>query len=355
LKTGLHILVFFSVLFSYSVKAQIISYFTWDSNPVTTALVGPNATSVGSNASSTTGGVGGTNGLNPGLPPVDINLTIPNTGNVFDVASIDISVDYRRNESIASMFRRGVFISNNGAANFRVTYRVVTGTLVTTVTGTNVNIPQDNTFRNYRFTYDNCTGTGNMYVNNAVVWTSPTLTPNQNLYWVGDGNMIVGLDVDGAGNNIPALDNFLLQTFICGALPIELITFSGINYNNKNTLKWSTATETNNDYFTIEHSLNGSDWDPIANISGAKNSSSVKHYSSSFENPEKTINYYRLTQTDFDRQTKNSPVVVIDNSPGREIRVIKTLDLLGRAVGENYKGVIIVYYSDGTAIKTVEE
>ncbi|PBQ31683.1 hypothetical protein CNR22_07845 [Sphingobacteriaceae bacterium] len=320
------------------------------------SVVGPTATSAGSSATSSTGGVGATNGLNPGSPNTDINLTVPNTGNVFDIPSLDVSIDYRRNESVATMFKRTTFSSNNGAANFRMTYRVVTGTVVTTVTSSNVAIPQDNTFRNYRFTYDNCSGTGQMYVDNVSVWTSPTLTPNQNLYWSGDGSMVIGQDMDGAGNNVPNLDNFIYQNLTCAAvLPVELLSFSGYSNGQKNILKWATATESNNNYFTIEHSSDGENWTEVKKVYGAGTTSSRRDYSTFINEPEKIVNYYRLKQTDFDGQNKKFKSIFVDNSASGEAKVLKTLDLLGREVNDTYTGVKLIYFSDGSVVKTIAE
>lgn len=351
-----YILILSSLILSLSVKSQVVSYFTWDSNPILVSITGPTATSAGSSATSSPGGVGSTNGLNPGSPNSDINLVIPNTGNVFDIPSVDVSIDYRRNESVATMFKRTTFISNNGAANFRMTYRVVSGTVVTTVTSSNIAIPQDNTFRNYRFTYDNCSGTGKMYVDNVTVWTSPTLTPNQNLYWSGDGNVVIGQDMDGAGNNIPNLDNFIYQNFTCSTvLPVELLSFSGYTYGQKNILKWITASETKNDYFTIEHSNDGENWTEIKKVYGAGTTNSRREYSISIDQPEKTFNYYRLKQTDFDGQNKKFKSIFVDNSSSGEAKVVKTMDLLGREVSDTYTGVKLIYLSDGSVVKTIAE
>jgi hypothetical protein len=336
-------------------QAQVISRFTWDSNPVTTAAVGPNATSAGSSAVSSPGGVGGTNGLNPGSPHTNINLIIPNTGNIFNVNGLDVSIDYRRNESTATMFRRSTFISNNGAANFRMTYRVTDGSVVTTVTSTNVNIPQDNVFRNYRFTYDNCSGIGTMYVNNTVVWTSPTPTPNQNLYWAGDDNVIIGQEMDGAGNNIPNLDNFIWQVFTCSVLPIELIHFSGDRRGSRNLLSWSTASERNNDYFIIEHSHDGMSWRFLDKVYGAGTTKMQQDYRLYLEQPEKQLNYYRLIQTDLDQRTTQFSTIVIDNSEQGRRQEIRVMDLLGREMPSSYKGFRVVYYSDGSVSRLMPE
>jgi hypothetical protein len=341
-------------------RAQTVSQFNWDSNPITTAVVGPNATSAGATATSSPGGVGGTNGLNPGAPSPasDINFNIPNTGGVFDVANIDVSIDYRRNESTANMLKRGAFSFHPGstAGSFQVTFRVNNGSGGTTVTSTVTAIPQDATFRTYRFTYDNCTGVGTAYVNNVVVWSSPTPTANQNLYWVGDGNVVIGQDMDGANNNVPNLDNFVWKTYTCSVLPIELVHFSGNSEGSRNFLKWSTATEKNNDFFTIERSTDGDSWVDVTTVYGAGNSTSLKTYNAYDNRPEKTLNYYRLRQTDFDGSKKKYSIITIDNTEKNSgENLIKFTDLLGRDVNPGSEGVIFVRYPDGHVVKKINQ
>ena len=83
-------------------------------------------------------------------------------------------------------------------------------------------------------------------------------------------------------------------------LPIELLYFKGSEYNSDNILHWSTASENNNDYFTIEKTKDGIDWEVVNREHGAGNSSNQLYYSSADENIESIINYYRLKQTDYD-------------------------------------------------------
>jgi hypothetical protein len=86
-----------------------------------------------------------------------------------------------------------------------------------------------------------------------------------------------------------------------GTLPIELVSFdAGKNEEQRVTLTWVTASEINNNFFTIERSKNGFDFVPILNIPGAGNSTSTLHYSIEDENPLEGDNYYRLKQTDYD-------------------------------------------------------
>ncbi len=103
------------------------------------------------------------------------------------------------------------------------------------------------------------------------------------------------------------------QTFPPPPLPVELLSFEAECENQNITLGWSTASEINNDFFTIERSIDGINWQVISIISGAGNSSSNMHYSfidisNSFE-----ISYYRLKQTDFDGNFKYSSIITAKN------------------------------------------
>lgn len=95
-------------------------------------------------------------------------------------------------------------------------------------------------------------------------------------------------------------------------LPIELLSFSAINIKNEQIkLNWQTASELNNDYFTIEHSKNGFDWEEVIRIDGAGNSSSLLSYSTIDNNPFDGVSYYRLKQTDFDGQFEYSQIISV--------------------------------------------
>ena len=95
-------------------------------------------------------------------------------------------------------------------------------------------------------------------------------------------------------------------------LPIELLSFTGECYNQSIVLEWSTATEINNDYFSIERSIDGINWQIIAKIDGAGNSTSIKNYSYIDVGQYNDISYYRLKQTDFDGQFKYSAIIAIE-------------------------------------------
>ena len=83
------------------------------------------------------------------------------------------------------------------------------------------------------------------------------------------------------------------------ALPIELLKFTATTCDNDVCLDWVTASETNNDYFTIDKTKDGSLFETVGIIDGAGNSSSVLNYSSLDKVPYEGVSYYRLKQTDF--------------------------------------------------------
>ena len=95
-------------------------------------------------------------------------------------------------------------------------------------------------------------------------------------------------------------------------LPVELISFDADPVDNKEVLcSWVTASEINNDYFTLERSRNGINFESIGTIDGAGNSSVTLSYSFIDKNPYPGISYYRLQQTDFDGGNSTSPMVAV--------------------------------------------
>jgi hypothetical protein len=83
-------------------------------------------------------------------------------------------------------------------------------------------------------------------------------------------------------------------------LPIELTMFDGVSQNNNSVkLSWTTATETDNDYFSIEYAADAMDWKEKGKIKGAGFSKTNQEYVFIDSNRSQTTSYYRLKQTDF--------------------------------------------------------
>jgi hypothetical protein len=100
---------------------------------------------------------------------------------------------------------------------------------------------------------------------------------------------------------------------LCYVLPVKLLSFTGACDKQNVVLKWSTATETNNLYYSIQRSRDGINWQVIGTINGAGNSSVLQNYSFTDKEPGNVASYYRLKQTDFDGKFKYFKIVAVKN------------------------------------------
>lgn len=103
------------------------------------------------------------------------------------------------------------------------------------------------------------------------------------------------------------------------ALPIELMYFKASYKDKTVNLNWATASEVNNDYFTIERSPDGITFEPIQMIRGAGNSTSVRDYSWTDSDPLEGYSFYRLKQTDYDGHYTYSDVETIKSKGGSSL------------------------------------
>jgi hypothetical protein len=99
----------------------------------------------------------------------------------------------------------------------------------------------------------------------------------------------------------------------CGAstLPIHLLSFTAVAVDHEVLLEWSTATEQNNEHFTIEKSRDGQSFEEVMTVDGAGNSTSVINYKEVDASPFTGQSYYRLRQTDFNGATTVSEMVSV--------------------------------------------
>jgi hypothetical protein len=130
-------------------------------------------------------------------------------------------------------------------------------------------------------------------------------------------NVVSATDALKDGNNTStgALFNMKFQVgsnnacsrlFICAnencATPVSFLILEITEGKEGNLVSWKTATEDNNEYFSIERSIDGMNFTPIGKIKGAGNSNSIKSYKftdNTFDS-NTSILYYRIKQTDYD-------------------------------------------------------
>lgn len=134
---------------------------------------------------------------------------------------------------------------------------------------------------------------------------------------------------------------------IVNPLPVELVEWTG-RCNGKNVeLSWTTASELNSDYFTVEKSLDGEEWFELDVIQAAGHSQTLTNYVYVDERSE-GLAYYRLSQTDLDGQEQvfnviaagceaNSTTIVSAWDDGNNLNVL---------VSSTEGGIYDVYLTD---------
>ena len=110
-----------------------------------------------------------------------------------------------------------------------------------------------------------------------------------------------------------------------GFLPIELSYFTVTQDGGNILFVWETATETNNDYFTIEQSIDGVSFYEMVWIAGAGTSSTSNYYEYSMPAAFSGLMYFRLKQTDYNGDYSYSDVQTIFVDNGEYIRLYPTI------------------------------
>lgn len=133
---------------------------------------------------------------------------------------------------------------------------------------------------------------------------------------------------------------------LVNALPIQLAAFNAECGNNEINITWSTATEQNNAYFTLERSKDAVIWETITTIPGAGNSNNLLNYAYNDTYFADGI-YYRLSQTDYNGSNETfSPVYTKCNENS-------TIDLIN-AYTNHGGGVVVVFNAGGIRDYTLD-
>ncbi|MBI1835702.1 MAG: hypothetical protein HYR91_00400, partial [Flavobacteriia bacterium] len=235
------------------------------------------------------------------------------------------------NSSLTQYINRFWDVTSSGMTtpNYNISYTYVNGDIVGTetgllpfkITGSTVVAPTNSTFTNVSST----AGTGSVTTaSNLLSWTGLTTFS------------MFGGAVDGAV-----------------ALPVELLSFEAKPYQGNVKVNWKTANELDNDFFNVERSFDGIDFNLICEVDGAGNSNHVISYFYIDNEFQKGVNYYRLRQTDFNGKTTLSKIVSIDMSK-QTGGIVMTVNSLGQEVNETYNGIVFDIYADGSSVKRIQ-
>jgi len=136
-------------------------------------------------------------------------------------------------------------------------------------------------------------------------------------------------------------------------LPIELTSFNAKRDGDYVNLTWITVSERNNDFFTVEQSVNGFDFEVVGYLNGAGNSSTPQAYKLIDSSPVlDVVSYYRLKQTDYDGIFTYSNIVSV--APYTKSNLIGYFNAMGQEVRSDYRGIVILRYDDGSVVKIMQ-
>ena len=131
--------------------------------------------------------------------------------------------------------------------------------------------------------------------------------------------------VSGRANRADEIITYSIKASPCNCLeqllPIALIDFSAVLKEKAVELFWTTLSEHNNDYFSLEKSLDGINWETFNIIKSLGNSELVQTYSVFDSSPFNDLSYYRLKQTDIGGKSSYSKIESIFKHVQSEIEI----------------------------------
>lgn len=159
------------------------------------------------------------------------------------------------------------------------------------------------------------TNTIAVYGSNSDLWGT-TWTPAQinapNFGVALSAEMKAGLASLFLTANVDAVSITVYYT--SSPLPVELVSFSGVQEAQTIKLQWQTASEKNNAYFEVEKMNDDLIWQSMEKIPGHGNTSVINTYST-YDYAPSPISYYRLKQMDNNHQPDYSPIISVDYVP----------------------------------------
>lgn len=172
-------------------------------------------------------------------------------------------------------------------------------------------------------------------------------TLNDSYTLAGPGTIVVS----GKANRADEIITYTIG-IPCGScltiLPVELAEFKAAMEEKQVKLDWMTFTETNNAFFTIEKSMDGIEWEVLYIMAGQGNSNQSHNYTIFDSTPFEGTSFYKLSQTDFNGETKELGIKSVKFS---NAKVISEYTLLGQEADEYSKGIIIQVLDDNTIRK----
>lgn len=151
----------------------------------------------------------------------------------------------------------------------------------------------------------------------ATTATSTEATPSTQ--WTTAGTKNVTVDISNSSCLVATLSTTVTVT---AALPLNFTSFTGIIKNNRAALTWATTNEVNNNYFIVERSVNGRQFDSVGRVQAGSTPSNTYSFN---ENNTNATSYYRIKQVDISGTYTYSVVIALKNTgSSKEMTVYPT-------------------------------
>lgn len=263
------------------------------------------------------------------------------------IASVSVSIQFRKTDGSCGSPKTG------HAYHGETTFRVISPS------GTNVILANDDTW----------TGGANAPIVNVrfsdFAAFSPSGTPTSGTFRPKGGNLNNFVNEfatgawtlqagDDAGADPLCVYSYSITINTFSPLPIELLSFDAQFDNSLNAteLTWATASELNNDFFTIEKSTDLENWEVVTMVNGAGFSVETINYNTQDNNLTSGISYYRLKQTDYNGDYTYSEIRAIENHINNIEVATSNQSITIKNITETYNSISLIN-SFGQVVKQV--
>jgi len=132
------------------------------------------------------------------------------------------------------------------------------------------------------------------------------------------GTRIIRIRLLAVVNTGPSIDAYFDNLSLTTNIPLSVVfsSFNVVPENSDVKLTWTTSAENNNSYFTVQRSLNATDWDDVEKVQGSNNTNSDITYTAYDDNPLSGVSYYRLKITDINGNSTYSEIKEINFGGG---------------------------------------
>lgn len=177
----------------------------------------------------------------------------------------------------------------------------------------------------------------------------------------GNEIMLRWVDIDNPANDhhlqIDDVEIWPFDVSCATVLPVELTSFDVTKNNDDIQLEWNTASEKDNNYFSVERSFNGETFLPIGQVSGHGNSSQQNNYHFTDPNPAPGIYYYRLRQVDYNGRFEMSPIRAVTVSEDDHLSMTLSSDGTNfsfHLTGNEFKSSMEIYSVTGQLLSSTD-